>query len=62
LLGNGSVNNPTTTDMQATIEELLGICFLFGLYKVDIKKSSVENWNLSSIVPSEQLRVEKMAL
>jgi hypothetical protein len=41
--------------MHTTISVLLKRCFLFGPSKVVMKKSSVENRQSSSGVPSEQL-------
>jgi hypothetical protein len=41
--------------MHATIEELWEKYFLFGPCRVFIKKSSIENHQSSSGVPSEQL-------
>jgi hypothetical protein len=43
------------TDTQATVEEFLERCFLFGPYKVVTEKSSVENNQSSFGVTSEQL-------
>jgi hypothetical protein len=43
------------TNTPATIGLLLERCFLFGPCKVIMKKSSIENRQSSSGVPSEQL-------